>query len=156
MGGLSRATRQEPPSSLQACSPTPAMPWLRALAVWLVIIVVESVHGTLRQLLLVPVMGDFRARQVSVATGSLLIFVVAWLFIRWMGASSRRALLGVGLLWVLLTVAFEITLGRLLGFEWSRLLEDYDLPHGGLMGLGLLAMLLTPLLAARLRKVSPR
>lgn len=132
------------------------MPWLRALAVWLVIIVVESVHGTLRQLLLVPALGDFRARQVSVLTGSLLIFLVAWLFIRWLGATSRRALLGIGLLWVALTVVFEVALGRLLGFEWSRLLEDYDLPHGGLMGLGLVAMFLTPLLAARLRKVISR
>lgn len=132
------------------------MPWLRAFAVWLVIIFVESVHGTLRQLFLVPVLGDFRARQVSVLTGSLLIFLVAWLFIRWLGATGRRALLGIGLLWVVLTVVFEIALGRLLGFEWRRLFEDYDLPHGGLMGLGLVVMLFTPLLAARLRKVSPR
>lgn len=132
------------------------MPWLRALTVWLVIIAVESVHGTLRQLLLAPVLGDFRARQVSVLTGSLLIFLVAWLFVRWLGATSRRMLLGIGFFWVVLTVAFELALGRLLGFEWSRLLEDYDLPNGGLMGLGLVAMFLTPLLAARLRKVIPR
>ncbi len=131
------------------------MPWLRALAVWWVIIAVESVHGTLRQLLLVPLLGDFRARQVSVLTGSLLIFLVAWLFVRWLGATGRRALLGIGLLWVVLTVVFEIALGRLLGFEWSRLLEDYDLPHGGLMGLGLVAMFLTPLFAARQRRVIP-
>lgn len=131
------------------------MPWLRALSVWLVIIAVESVHGTLRQLFLVPVLGDFRARQVSVVTGSLLIFLVSWLLIRWLGATRRRVLLGIGFFWVLLTVVFEITLGRLLGFEWSRLLADYDLPNGGLMGLGLVALLLTPLSAARLRKVSP-
>jgi len=127
------------------------MLWLRALAVWLVIILAESIHGTLRQLFLAPVIGDFRARQVAVFTGALLICVITWLFGRWLRAPTRRSLVGVGMMWVALTVVFEISLGRALGYDWSRLLADYDLPHGGLMGLGLLAMLLAPLLVARLR-----
>jgi hypothetical protein len=52
------------------------------------------------------------ARCVSVFTGSLLIFGVAWVFVPWIGAGTRLRLLGVGLLWVLLTVLFEIALGR--------------------------------------------
>ncbi len=128
-------------------------PWLRSLAVWVVIILAESVHGTLRQLLLVPVMGDLPARRVSVFSGALIIFGVTWLFIRWMRVGSRRRLLQVGALWVGLTVAFEILLGRALGYSWYRLLEDYDLTRGGLMGLGLIAMLFTPWVAARVRGV---
>lgn len=128
-------------------------PWLRSLAVWVVIILAESIHGTLRQVLLVPVMGDLPARRVSVFSGALIIFGVTWLFIRWMRAGSRRRLLQVGALWVGLTVAFEILLGRALGYSWDRLLEDYDLTRGGLMGLGLLAMLFTPWVAARVRGV---
>jgi hypothetical protein len=50
---------------------------LRALLVWLVIIGVETVHGILRTLVLLPAVGDFRARQISVLTGSVLIFGVA-------------------------------------------------------------------------------
>ena len=56
---------------------------LRALVVWLVIIAVETAHGILRTLLLVPMMGDFPARQISVFTVSLLIFGVTLLFIKW-------------------------------------------------------------------------
>jgi hypothetical protein len=41
--------------------------------------------------LLVPVMGDSPARQVSVMTGSLLIFGVAYLFIRWIRRSRAYA-----------------------------------------------------------------
>ena len=85
---------------------------LRAFLIWLIIIGLETVHGILRGLLLVPVLGDFFARQVSVFTGSLLIFSVAYVFIHWLRVESKQQLLIVGLIWVLLTVIFEIALGR--------------------------------------------
>jgi hypothetical protein len=128
------------------------VPWFRALLVWLVVIVAESVHGTLRTLYLAPAIGDFPARRVGVVIGSALIFVIALAFIRWIGAQSRRQLLGIGALWVALTIAFEVGLGRaVLHLDWARILADYDLSHGGLMGFGLLAMFFMPLLAARIR-----
>ena len=55
---------------------------LRGLAVWLLNIAVETVHGVLRTALLAPVVGDFRARQYGVVTGSLLIFAVTYFCIR--------------------------------------------------------------------------
>lgn len=129
----------------------------RAVLVWLVIIAVETVHGILRTLLLVPLVGDFPARRVSVFTGSLLIFGVAWTFVRWIGAGTRLRLLGVGLLWVVLTVLFEIVLGRYaLGLSWDRIAEDYDLTRGGLLGFGLLFMAAAPTLAAMLRRSAQR
>jgi hypothetical protein len=127
------------------------MPWFRALLVWLVIIVAESVHGTLRTLYLAPAIGDFRARRVGVFIGTAIIFAIALAFTRWIGAETRRQLFGIGALWVALTVAFEVWLGRaVLHFDWARILADYDLSRGGLMGLGLLAMFFIPLLAARI------
>lgn len=128
---------------------------LRAVVVWLVIIAVETVHGVLRTLLLVPLVGDFPARRVSVLTGSLLIFGVVWVFVRWIAAVTRLQLLGVGLLWVVLTVLFEIALGRYaLGLSWDRIAEDYDVARGGLLGFGLLFMAAAPTLAAKLRRRS--
>lgn len=124
--------------------------WGRALAAWVLIAVTESVHGTLRQLFLAPLIGDFRARQLSVFTGSALIFVIAFLLIRWIGATRTRPLLGIGLLWLLLTLVFEVSLGRVLGIDWQRILADYDLRHGGLMLIGMVVLMLAPLGAARL------
>ncbi len=130
------------------------MPWFRAVAVWLVIIAVESIHGTLRQLLLVPAIGDFPARRVAVFSGTLLIFLVTLVTVRWLSARSRRSLLAVGGLWVALTIAFELVLGRMVfGYDWSRLIEDYDLSRGGLMGLGLIAMLFMPIVVAHIRRL---
>lgn len=128
---------------------------LRAVLVWLVIIAVETVHGVLRTLLLVPLVGNFPARRVSVLTGSLLIFGVAWVFVRWIRAGTRLRLLGVGLLWVVLPVLFEVVLGRYaLGPSWDRIAEDYDVTRGGLLGFGLLFTAAAPALAARLRRRS--
>jgi hypothetical protein len=128
------------------------VPWVRALLVWLVIIVAESVNGTLRTLYLAPVIGDFPARRVGVFIAIAIIFGITLAFTRWMGARTRTQLLGIGLLWVVLTVTFEFALGRgVLHYDWSRILSDYDLSRGGLMVFGLLAMVFTPLLAARVR-----
>jgi hypothetical protein len=125
---------------------------LRAFAVWLVIMLVESAHGTLRELFLAPLVGDFRARQLAVFTGSLLILGVAYLCVRWIRAGSTARLLAVGLLWLFLTLSFEFGLGLfVLGYSWERVAEDYDLSRGGLMPFGLVLLTLAPLIAARLR-----
>ena len=129
---------------------------LRALVVWPVIIAAETVHGVLRGLLLVPLVGDLPARQIGVPIGSLIILAVADLFIRWIAAGTRLQLLGVGVLWAALTVLFEIGLGRLvLGLPWERITEDYDPTRGGFLGFGLLFMAVSPLLAAKLRGPKP-
>ena len=129
--------------------------WLRAFAVWVGIMAVETVHGTLRGLFLEPAIGAFRARQVSVFTASVLIFAITWATVRWIGAENERQLLNIGGAWVVLTAAFEVSLGLALGLGWARILEDYDMAKGGLMPLGLLFMSFAPWLAARQRAHLP-
>lgn len=129
--------------------------FVRAFAVWLFIIFAESVHGTLRELLLRPYVGDLRARQLAVVTGMLLILAVAYAFIRWIRAGTTTTLLLIGLLWVALTIAFEFGLGLfVLGYSWDRMVEDYDLTRGGFLSLGMIVLLLSPLIAARLRGIT--
>lgn len=46
--------------------------------------------------------------------------------------------LRVGLLWVVLTLAFEWNFGRFVtGRSWASILAEYNLSHGGLMPVGL-------------------
>lgn len=124
----------------------------RAFAVWLLLITAEAVHGIVRTLMLTPVVGDFRARQVGVFTGSLLILLMTVVTIRWIYASRPRTLVTIGIAWAILTVAFEISLGRLvLGYSWERLASDYNLIEGGLLPIGLVVMAMSPLIAARLK-----
>jgi hypothetical protein len=123
----------------------------RALLTWMFIILAETLHGALRDVFIAPHIGDLRARQLGVLVGSALIFAITWLCVRWIGARSRGALLGIGLGWVVLTVIFEFALGRALGASWDRIFSDYNPARGGFMILGLAFMAVAPLLAARMR-----
>jgi hypothetical protein len=123
----------------------------RAFAVWLLLITAEVVHGIVRTLVLTPVVGDFRARQLGVFTGSLLILLITALTIRWIPASRPRTLLMIGSAWVVLTVAFEVGLGRMMGYSWERLGSDYNMLEGGLLPIGFMIMATSPFIAARLR-----
>jgi hypothetical protein len=127
---------------------------LRGLAVWVCIIFVEVLHGIARTLFLAPALGDFRARQVAVFTGSILIVLVAALSIGWLRPASVREAMCVGVVWLALTLAFEIAFGRfVVHASWARIASDYDLPRGGLLPIGLLVLAAAPLIAARVRRV---
>jgi hypothetical protein len=124
----------------------------RGFAVWLLIVFAESIHGTLRQIFLAPLIGDFTARRIAFFTGMLLIFLIAFLSVRWIKAENAKQLLSVGLMWAILTLAFEFGLGfYVLNYSRERMFEDYDVSRGGLMGFGILFMVFAPYLAAKLR-----
>jgi hypothetical protein len=123
----------------------------RGLAVWVVIAVAETVHGTMRTIFLAPRVGDLASRQIGVLTGSLIILLIAYLTIDWIGARGARALVAVGTLWLVLMSAFEVTIGRVLGLSWERILSDYVPSQGGLMLVGMTVLALSPAIAFRLR-----
>lgn len=130
-----------------------ASQWQRAVLAWMLIILAETVHGALREISIAPALGDLRARQLGVAVGCVIIFGIAWLTVRWIGARNRTTLLGIGLMWVCLTLAFEIAFGRAVGASWDRIFSDYNPARGGFMIFGLAFMYAAPLLAARLRRI---
>jgi hypothetical protein len=128
------------------------MVYLRGLAIWFVIVLAESLHGIARRLLLEPYTGDFRARQIAVFTGAAIILLIALLSVRWLRAKKTSELIRVGILWLGLTVSFELLLGRaVLKYPWERIASDYNLLEGGFLPIGLLVLTLAPLLAAKMR-----
>ena len=125
---------------------------VRAIAVWLVLICAEILHGIARGIFLVPYVGEFRSNQIGVFTGSIIILAVALAFVRWIGASRTNSLLAVGVLWLGLMLAFEILFGRfVIGASWERLATDYNVFEGGLLPFGMAVLLLSPLIAGKIR-----
>lgn len=123
----------------------------RSLAIWLLIICAEILHGVLRAVLLVPMVGEFRSNQIGVFTGSVIILVIASFTIRWVGANRTSELLTVGFIWLLLTVAFEVLFGRfMMELTWERIAAGYNVIEGGLMPFGLLVLLFSPMIGAKL------
>jgi hypothetical protein len=124
----------------------------RAFAVWLLLIVAEILHGIARGVFLVPHVGEFRSNQIGVFTGSIIILAIALVFVRWIGATRTTDLLAVGFLWLALTLAFEVAFGRfVVEASWERLAADYNVLEGGLLPFGMLVLLLSPLIAAKVR-----
>ncbi|MFH1458033.1 MAG: hypothetical protein ABIG31_02560 [Candidatus Omnitrophota bacterium] len=127
---------------------------LKIIAVWIILMAVESVHGTLRILFLVPRIGELPAKQISFLPGLALILFITYLFIPWIGAKTTRPLIITGVIWVVLTFIFEIGLGRLVfNYSWDKVFADYDLFNGGLMLIGLLILVIAPWSMAKLQRI---
>jgi hypothetical protein len=123
---------------------------LRALIIWVIIAAAEVAQGILRVRLLNRHLGDHRARQLGVVTGSALILLIAWLTRDWVGARTRSEQWLVGGLWLTLMLAFDLTFGRLVfRFPWARIAADFDARKGNLLAFGMLVVVLAPLIVGR-------
>jgi hypothetical protein len=124
----------------------------RAVGIWCVLLAVASVNGALRETVLIPRSGALVGRIVSTLLLSAFILVFAWLTIGWIAPRTRKAAWLVGLVWVLLTLAFEFLAGHFLFHNsWSSLLEDYDVLRGRIWPLALITTFLAPRFCASAR-----
>ena len=123
--------------------------FLRALLVWLGLLVLAFANGFLREIALVRLMSPTAAEAFSAMLLAFLIVSAAWLLVRWTPRRySFKAWLGIGLLWLGLTAVLEFGVFYfLLGTPWQDLLADYD-PRHGYFGLIQLTALLAPVLCA--------
>jgi hypothetical protein len=87
------------------------------------------------------------ARQPA---GIGVVGAVATLFVRRLAAPRAGTLVGIGVLWLGLSVAFELLFGHYFaGASWEALFADYDVGQGRLWPFVLLATLIAPWLCAR-------
>ncbi len=125
---------------------------LKALALWLAILVLAILNGTLREKALIPAMGTFTGLITSGIVLSTCIALVAFLAAPWYGPLSPPQYWLIGLCWFLLTLLFEFSFGRFVQHkDWAQLLQAYTLKGGNIWPVVLAVTLLSPWLAARLR-----
>ena len=118
---------------------------LRALTVWLLLLLLAVLNGALREEALVPWFGPKAAHLISTLLLSGLILGATALTIGWIAPGSSAGALGVGALWLLLTLAFEFLAGHFVFHKpWPELLADYDLTRGRIWILVLLVTFLAP------------
>lgn len=125
---------------------------IRYLIAWFAMLLVSIANGTLRDFGYGRHMPELEAHQLSTLIGIVLLGVVIRLYMRrWPFASARQAL-GVGLFWMVLTVAFEFLFFHYVGgHPWDALLANYDLSGGRLWPLVLLWVAFAPWLFHRFR-----
>ncbi len=118
---------------------------------WLPMIVLAFANATLRELVFVKHFSELRAHQLSTITLIVLCSIyVSFVFPLLNVQHSKQAFL-IGFVWVLLTVAFEFSLGRLTNKSWQYLVQDYNLIAGRIWLLFLLVLLLMPYIFYSLR-----
>jgi hypothetical protein len=125
---------------------------LRGLLVFVLIMAMETVHGVLRGLFLVPYTGEERAAWLGWPVGMILVLLVSSLTIGWTGLGGRGALLGLGAVWAVLTVAFEVAIGLLRGMGGAEILAAFN-PFSGTIAYSAAVMLFAPLAAALIRGI---
>lgn len=129
---------------------------LRAVFVWLVIILAETLNGIIRELFITPQLGDINARRVSFGIALILILAIAYWSAPMFSALTHVGRILVGAAWAALTFCFEVFLiGSLAGITTERIVADYDPRQGGLMAFGMLYLIAAPTLGYLLRRQKP-
>ena len=126
------------------------MLYLRAAAVWLLILLLAVLNGGFREAVLFPRFGNPSAQFIS---GLLLIggiVVVSYLLVPRLRARSRRQLAGIGVFWVTLTLVFEFGFGLFVQDKsWHELVAAYAFQGGNIWPIVLLVTAVAPLLVGR-------
>lgn len=125
---------------------------LRVFLFWLPMIVIAFANATLRELALVKIYEQGRADQLSTLTLAILCAVYVWFVFRFLNIQHSGQVWLAGLIWMLLTIAFESILGRLTHKPWSELLQQYNVFAGRLWPLFLLWLFLLPYLVYLLKR----
>ena len=126
----------------------------KALAVWLAILCTAIANGVLREQLLVPQLGKTPGLIVSGFLLSALILAVTVFALPWLRLTSTSQAVGVGLGWLVLTLAFELSFGRFQGRSWSSMLDAYTFKDGNIWPLVLLTTAAAPCVAVGIRGLS--
>lgn len=130
----------------------PVADLLKALVLWVAILVLAILNGTLREKILIPAIGSFGGLITSGIVLSLCIVFVAILAAPWYSPLSSTQYWLIGLFWLLLTLLFEFGFGRFVQHkDWAQLLQAYTFEGGNMWPVVLAITLLSPWLAARLR-----
>lgn len=84
----------------------------------------------------------------------MLIAVAGWIAVPWIGPRRPQDAWTIGVLWVMLTLAFEFLAGHFLfGKPWQELLADYDIRAGRIWVMVLIVTLVTPIVAFKNRGI---
>ncbi|WP_017297820.1 hypothetical protein [Nodosilinea nodulosa] len=112
----------------------------------------ETLHGILRNAVVAPRLGTKKAKQVSLISGTLILFAICYFWIPSLGIDSVGGLLAVGLFLAIFMGLFDVVLGRyLMKLRWKMVLRDFDLRQGNYLLVGLLILSGIPLMVMKLR-----
>lgn len=125
----------------------------KSLLVWLTIIPLAIINGALRDMVIEPLIGEY-AMPISGVILCACIFTVCLLLIPRLGKASIKTYIVIGILWVVMTVAFEFFMGLVIQkVTVDKLITAYDITTGNLWSLVLVFTGFSPWMVAKTRKI---
>ncbi len=124
---------------------------LKALAIWLLILMLAILNGLFREYVLLDLLSIVPGMILSGIILSSLIYATTYLLLPWLNTRAPTRLIAVGIGWLLLTLIFEFSFGLLQGKPLDDILAAYRFTDGNIWPLVLLVTALSPWLAARIR-----
>ena len=125
---------------------------VRYFLLWLPMIVIAFINATIRELFFVRRFNEMRSHQLSTVTLMLFSSLYIFFILSFLNIQNSEQALIIGLLWVVWTVIFEFTLGRITKKPWRVLLNNYNITLGHLWPLFLFCLLFLPYLCYLLKK----
>jgi hypothetical protein len=119
---------------------------LKTLLYWFPMIAIAFANATLRQLIFIKYFNELRAHQLSTVTLIILCAIYVRIVIPALHLQNATQAWLTGFTWMILTILFEFSLGRLTNKSWTYLLENYNIATGHIWPLFLLALLVMPYL----------
>ena len=127
----------------------------RATLLWLALVVLAILNGSLRTFCILPLTGEKTAHVLSSLLLSALIFGFTWITASWMNYQTVQQAWMTGGLWLVLTAAFEFLAGHyLFGASWEKLFSDYNLMQGRIWILILITTFISPLAVYHLKQTN--
>ena len=124
----------------------------KAIAIWLLLLVIAIGNAIFRENLLAPAIGSPAALPVSGLLLALLILLAAFVTVPVFHSSEGKIYGLVGVVWFVLTLAFELLFGHFVtGKPWHEVLQVFSIWQGDLFVVALLSTVGSPWLAARMR-----
>ena len=120
---------------------------LKSVLTWLIILCLAIANGALREAVLIPFLGKSIGLLLSGVLLSLLIALVAYVFIQLKQDITNKQSVHIGVLWLCFTFIFELSFGRYIQHKsWLELLNAYTFEDGNIWPIVLLTTLLAPYL----------
>jgi hypothetical protein len=128
--------------------------FLHAMGICFVFVIFAILNSTIRNIFTEPALGKYPAHIIAAAALSGFVLVVTYIFVTHVRVPfSSLDFFLVGILWVIITVAFGFVFGHyVMGNPWETLLADYNILEGRIWMIVLACELFGPLVFSLVRR----
>ena len=126
---------------------------LLVIGLFVLVAASEMLNGIARTLFLNKRIGVANAKRLALLPALALCLLICFFYVPLLKIGTDGGLLLLGASLSLFMGLFDVGVGRfVVKARWAAILADFDIRKGNLLGVGLVAMALCPLLATRLAR----